>query len=81
MKYKLEALGETILINNVVHVGRINQDENKWFFNVLFISGVGISLSSDNKDEATTARDRLIVVKVKNDKEFIKLNQKRQEKQ
>ena len=65
MKHKLEVLGETILLNNVIHVGRINQENNKWFFNVLFISGVGISLISDNEDEENVGMHLIVTSSVR----------------
>lgn len=74
MKYRIELLGEAILMNHVIHVGKVVPESGKWFFNVLLISGVGVSLFSDNKEDAIKARKKLIKTKIKNDKEFLKLS-------
>lgn len=71
MKYKVEVLGETILLSNLVHIGRVVKEGNRWFFNALLISGVGVSLFSESKDEADIARKKLINAKIENDKKFL----------
>ena len=72
MKHRLNILGETILVNNVVYCSRVSQEGDKWFFNAVHVGGVAISIIGKTKEEVETARELLLSAKIANDKKHFK---------
>ena len=72
MKFRLELLGETILVNHVVYCSKIAHAGDKWFFNAIHLSGVTVSMVGETREEVEAARELLLNTKIANDKKHIK---------